>query len=82
MAADDKAPMEGSPASDETVVEKESLFSRLGSFWNRAPQENDTVSLFSPVSQGQLSPITDEMVEKFIANETGLDRLKVMYSIE
>ncbi|XP_078341154.1 complex I assembly factor TIMMDC1, mitochondrial-like [Crassostrea virginica] len=82
MAADDKAPMEGSPASDETVVEKESLFSRLGSFWNRAPQENDTVSLFSPVSQGQLSPITDEMVEKFIANETGLDRLKVMYSID
>ena len=82
MAADDKAPMEGSPASDQTVVEKESLFSRLGSFWNRTPQENDTVSLFSPISQGQLSPITDEEVEKFIANETGLDRLKVMYSIE
>mgnify|MGYP003692104361 CR=1 FL=1 len=82
MATDDNRPMEGSPATEETVIEKESLFSRLRSFWNRAPQENDTVSLFSPVSQGQLSPITDEMVEKFIANETGLDRLKVMYSIE
>lgn len=80
MASDDKQTMENT--TTEAPVEKNGLFSSVRGFWNKTPQENDTLSLFLPVSKGQDSPISKEEVDRFIAKETGLDRLKHMYSYD
>lgn len=82
MASDDKQTMENTTTSNEAPEEKNGLFSSVRGFWNKTPQENDTLSLFLPVSKGQDSPISKEEVDRFIAKETGLDRLKHMYSYE
>lgn len=80
MASNDTQPMENTATSNDAPVEKESLFSSLRGFWNKTPKENEALSLFLPVSKGQDSPISKEEVDRFIAQETGLDRLKHMYS--
>lgn len=84
MSSDDKQAMENTTTSNEAPVEKNGLFSSIRGFWNKTPQENDTdtLSLFLPISKGQDSPISKEEVDRFIAKETGLGRLKHMYSYQ
>lgn len=84
MSSDDKQTMENTTTSNEAPVEKNGLFSSIRGFWKKTPQESDTdtLSLFLPISKGQDSPISKEEVDRFIAKETGLGRLKHMYSYQ
>ncbi|XP_062607296.1 uncharacterized protein LOC134269092 [Saccostrea cucullata] len=81
MASGDKPPLEIPNNSSEPLKEEESIFSKLkGYFNNKPPEGNELFAPIFPVSQGLSSPISDEEVDAFIANETGWDRIKYMFS--
>ncbi|XP_056000410.1 uncharacterized protein LOC125655705 isoform X2 [Ostrea edulis] len=82
MALGDKQPMENTTESSDPPRVKEGLFANLKSFFFTVPQDNEVFAPISPISKGKFSPIIDQEVDKFIASETGLDRLKHMYSYD
>ncbi|XP_061186487.1 complex I assembly factor TIMMDC1, mitochondrial-like [Saccostrea echinata] len=80
MASGDKPPVEIPSGSSEPLKEEESVFSKLKGYFNKAPEGNELFAPIFPVSQGPYSPISNEEVDAFIANETGWDRIKHMFS--